>query len=202
MNKLNGIVERYALYKDGEKITDFEYEGVKEKNSTYILWNKKQVVLYDKETMTKKLEISDNILFLFLKKDYFIVRIDDGKDWDSKVLTNAAYSYDGKVLIEPYKYKHISSFEKVIVAYSDYHEMFLYNLEGNPLVTPSCSFENVLPGRKGVVVTKNGKVGMYSYKGELLVPIEYGKYADVLEVVKDKDVEIIDEEFSEHNDWL
>lgn len=204
MNKLNGIVERFALYKDGERITDFEYEEVKEKNGVYILWNKKQVVLYDKETMTKKLEINDNILCLFFKKDYFIVRINDGKDWNSKVLTNAAYSYDGKVLIEPYKYTDVSSFEKVIVVYSKprYDELFLYGLDGNPLITPVCSFEDVLPGRKGVVVTKNGKVGMYSYKGELLVPIEYGKYTEVLKIVKDKEVEIIDEEFSEHNDWL
>jgi len=204
MNELNGLVKRFALYKEGERITDFEYEEVKEHKGTYILWNKKQVALYDKETMTKKLEINDNILCLFFKENYFIVRIDDGKGFDSKVLTNAAYSYDGKVLVEPYRYTDICSFEKVIVVYSvpRYREMFLYDLEGNPLVTPICSFEKILPDRKGVIVAKNGKYGMYSYKGDLLVPIEYDKYTEVLKLVKDMEVEIIDEEFSEHNDWL
>lgn len=199
MNKLNGVINRFALYNNGEKITDFEYEEVKEKNGVHILWNKKQVVLYDKETMTKKLEINDNICTLFFKENYFIVRIDDGKDFMGKVLTNAAYSYDGKVLIEPYKYNSMCSYEQVIITYSEpnYDEMYLHNLEGRPLIAPICSFQNVYPKRKGVIVDKNGKYGFYSYKGELLVPIEYDDYYEVLKLTKDIEVDVIDTTLSE-----
>ncbi len=188
MNNLNGIVGSFALYNNGEKITEFDYSEAKEINGSYILWNRKKVVLYDKETMTKKLEINDNIFTLFFKEKYFIVRFDDGKEeYDSKILTDAVYGYDGKVLIEPYKHTDICTYQEVIVAYSSSNENYIYGLDGKELIKPSCTFEEVyLSSKIGVIVKKDGKYGLYSFKGELLIPIKYDSYKEVSNLIISK----------------
>ena len=201
MNELNGIVKRFALFKNGVRITEYEFDEVKETHGTYILWNRKKVVLYDSNTMTKKFEINDNIFCLFFKKHYFVVRIDNGKGmFDSKILTNAAYSYEGKVLIKPYKYEHLKTFNEVIIAYSspDYNKEYMYKINGEEFISPFIPFEGSYPRRKGVIVKKDGKYGFYSYKGELLIPIIYENINEVDKMASKLKVDIIDDEFSEH----
>lgn len=151
-----GVKNKMALTLNGETITDYEFDHVKESKNSIVLWNDNTIVWYDKKKckLTKEVNGVSNIV---LRNNLFILTYGEYK---------GANDLDGKTIVLPYKYTEIIPNDYCIEV-RDKDKRGAYNYEGK-LIMP-VNYGSIMFLESGMILSPPDNsfnyYGLYPYDG-------------------------------------